>query len=480
MTEQSKTPPPLPDRPSTKITLQSATSTSSSQQQLDPFGDPIPVVQQQPKLDPFGDPILDDHPTTNNNNNLQPTTTSTSTTSTTTNHNNTNKPALGTGVPPPRPPRPQHMNVEAVKAREAMREQQELLLKASGITFGKEERATKFTYNTATGQWNMEACRLRIATKWFSEGGMRQSYRAAELIENSSRINAGVVKLFKNSNTKPGVVFHEALTQAVAQRYADAFNDLCARKKCDLHVTFLPVWVLLLSDRVTPYGDNVYATLEPFLPGTYVKFSDNSGRHLNDVAARAAQTFSHYTFLASGRKLVCVDIQGIVAMSLPGEIADSTNPVHTSFKVMAKSLTLTDPQIHSVDGNLFGAGNLGVNGIKAFIASYSRTEYDEMLGLAPLTQAQALILPPPSSVAQTHGKNEPLPFNTDELASRLAHEAHSMDESDEPNSVHVTTGGTGGRLTVDPKRIQDFTKDGEVTRLSMRARDMVLSISSVI
>lgn len=349
----------------------------------------------------------------------------------------------------------------------------------------------------------MDGTKIRIAKEWFSEGGMRQSYRAAQLNPGGNGVTALCVKLFKDEKMKPAVVFHEALTQAIAQKYAVGFNNLCERRGLMLRISFLPVWVLHLTERSkTTNGQvyDVYATMEPFLPGNYVKLSDNSGRHLDDIPAQAAQSFSHYSFLASGRRLVCVDIQGVSELAHEDGLDDAGD-------ITAKTLSLTDPQIHSLDGNLFGAGNLGIGGINAFISSYKRTKFDEQLGLAHLGPAMLV-----TSKAAAHAVptlppvSEAPPFDTAELASRLSEDEREacgeVNDNDMPipapvapvsmpvvartaaqedamkgkfEELHLNRQSAKDRHS---SRLTQFTLGGDIHRLSMCARTYTMSWSA--
>ena len=377
------------------------------------------------------------------------------------------------GPVPTRPPRPANPPTLATVRRKKATEIQEKMLALSGVSFDKVERATKFVYNNATGKWDLEMCRLKIARQWFSEGGMRRSYRAAELSVDGTSVRNMVIKLFKDDRTKQDVIFHEALTQSIAAGYAEAFNNLCERKALQLRVKFLDVFVLHLHDRRAGDGGALYATMEPFLPGKYVKLSDNSGRHLDDLPSQAAQTFSYYTYLASGRRLVCVDIQGVIDMELPAELGGQAKVP------AARQLTLTDPQIHSVDGNLFGAGNLGVTGITMFIQSYKRTIFDEKLGFAPLTLSQLPVASPstPPPYKQEDEEEEEDVIDTLELAQQFQDGA-KIESDDEEDS---RGGGGGDHATPLVKQpplhredsLKQFEKNGDIFRLSMRARSYV-------
>lgn len=93
--------------------------------------------------------------------------------------------------------------------------------------------------------------------------------------------------------------------------------------------------------------------LEPFLSGDYVKHSDNAGHRETDNETAAA--FSYFTYILSQKMLVVCDIQGVGTF-------------------------YTDPQIHTTDGEGFGAGNLGAEGIRRFLRTHRHNLLCEELG----------------------------------------------------------------------------------------------------
>jgi myosin-heavy-chain kinase len=228
----------------------------------------------------------------------------------------------------------------------------------SGEVFYPSEDATRYNYNSVTEKWEMSSVRIRIAEKHFAEGGMRLAYRSG-IINPEATVTSCVVKVFKHVDAvTPDMVFHEALTQSVAQSYAVAFNALAEEKglRKKTKVKFLPVTVLHLPQR----GPNYYAAAEPYLKysSTYVKHNDNRGGAARETAeGELAQAFSYFTFVASKGALVVCDIQGV-------------------------GNTFTDPQIHSADGKrLFGAGNMGQKGIDTFLATFEYNEMCAVMGL---------------------------------------------------------------------------------------------------
>jgi len=66
--------------------------------------------------------------------------------------------------------------------------------------------------------------------------------------------------------------------------------------------------------------------------------------------------FCYFTYIASGKLSVVCDIQGVGTF-------------------------YTDPQIHTFDGEGFGAGNLGSRGIERFLQNHRHNLVCEQLGL---------------------------------------------------------------------------------------------------
>mmetsp|Transcript_21334 Transcript_21334/g.43394 ORF Transcript_21334/g.43394 Transcript_21334/m.43394 type:complete len:282 (-) Transcript_21334:933-1778(-) len=127
------------------------------------------------------------------------------------------------------------------------------------------------------------------------------------------------------------------MLQLIASQYAHQFNTM----RCGRKISFLPVSIFKLLER-----GNQFITAEPYLEGKYVKHNDNDG-HV-DTDDPLPQAFSHFTWEASGRKLLICDIQGV------GD-------------------TYTDPSICSMtdcDDECFGSSDRGPEAIRSFFASH--------------------------------------------------------------------------------------------------------------
>ena len=105
-----------------------------------------------------------------------------------------------------------------------------------------------------------------------------------------------------------------------AKLWGEEFNRHHPPKQVD----FFQMAVLEFVDR----PDRPLYHVENFIEGNYVKYNSNSGFVLGDDTHRQTpQAFSHFTFERSGHEIMVVDIQGV------GDL-------------------YTDPQIHTVSGNL--------------------------------------------------------------------------------------------------------------------------------
>lgn len=209
---------------------------------------------------------------------------------------------------------------------------------------------------------------------------MRLCFRACEYDKNSNFVEC-VAKVFKPElDAADHEYYDEAMTQMIAESHAQEFN----RRSRTHKVALLPCNVLQIQDG--RLGGSRLCALEPYLPGDYVKHNDNAGAVETNEAV--PQAFSHFTYENSNRLLVVCDIQGV------GNF-------------------YTDPQIHSFDGEGFGSGNLGLDGLNRFLNSHACTSVCEELRLPPLRPGETdeqmarrlqaeESKPPPSQAATSH------------------------------------------------------------------------------
>jgi hypothetical protein len=99
-------------------------------------------------------------------------------------------------------------------------------------------------------------------------------------------------------------------------------------------------------------------TMERHVEGEYVKYNDNWS--WCDEKRNTPQAFSHFTWEASGNKLLICDLQGV------GDC-------------------WTDPQIHTIDGKGYGKGNAGLQGVRQFMKQHKCNSICRALKLQSVT-----------------------------------------------------------------------------------------------
>jgi len=213
----------------------------------------------------------------------------------------------------------------------------------------------KLTYDCEKDRWDSVPVTLRVSSEPFGEGGMRLAYRAREVLPDGFEFDV-VVKRFRSDLEDEGYtsddLFQEAVTQMVAENYAQDFNKACAARGLRHTIAFLPASVVKVKG--VPDEETEVLSLEPYLEGEYVKHNDNQGH--NETEDEVVAAFCYFTYISSGKLSVVCDIQGVGTF-------------------------YTDPQIHTFDGEGFGAGNLGPEGIDRFLRNHRHNLVCEQLGL---------------------------------------------------------------------------------------------------
>jgi len=212
----------------------------------------------------------------------------------------------------------------------------------------------KYSYQAVKEKWLKIPMKVAIERKPFSEGGMRVVYRCEEIDDRDQSRILSCAKVFKDGEGAQAY-FDEAMTQMVAESYAQEFNRECSNMKLEYNVGFVPVSVLHLK---TPEGRRLIYNVEPMLKGRYQKHNDNDGNIETNLLL--PQAFSHYTYERSNNLLVVVDIQGVGSF-------------------------YTDPQIHSFDGEGFGLGNMGQEGLTKFLKTHTCNGICRLLRLPKVT-----------------------------------------------------------------------------------------------
>lgn len=172
---------------------------------------------------------------------------------------------------------------------------------------------------------------VRIAPKPFGKGAMRYAYA----MWNDTMKSKLVAKVYMCTSPKycsKDVYEGDMMSQAFAKYMANEFN-----KKVKNPLQFVQAQLLSVVSASSRQEGSVMC-VEPYMPGKYVKQTNNSNYVGKD--SELAQAFSHFTWHYSGGDMMVTDIQGVRG-------------------------TLTDPQIHCAK-NVFGRGNLGTEGMDAF------------------------------------------------------------------------------------------------------------------
>ena len=117
------------------------------------------------------------------------------------------------------------------------------------------------------------------------------------------------------------------------------------------------------------YGDEV-VTIESHINGDFCKYINNNGNIIlqdcSEIALKA-ETFAHYTYEKSEKKLIVLDVQGV-------------------------GFTLTDPEIASAElrdsknNILFCSGNLSILAIQTFLSMHTCNHYCSLLGLSKVQE----------------------------------------------------------------------------------------------
>eukprot|EP01113_Clastostelium_recurvatum_P001530 TRINITY_DN10622_c0_g1_i5.p2 TRINITY_DN10622_c0_g1~~TRINITY_DN10622_c0_g1_i5.p2 ORF type:complete len:845 (-),score=200.72 TRINITY_DN10622_c0_g1_i5:73-2607(-) len=225
------------------------------------------------------------------------------------------------------------------------------------------ERAIRHRYDAKKLKWCHTATIVIIEPTPFAEGAMRKAYRMRDLSQEGPASQM-VCKMFKDPSEDRTTYFREVEMQMQAKEIAERFNRRNPPKKVD----FVTCFVMELVDRPPvappptasggpPSGPPLrqICSVEYFIDGKYEKHNNNYG-YKNEHDRNTPQAFSHFSYEDSNCQLIVVDIQGVGDM-------------------------YTDPQIHSADGQGYGKGNLGVEGINKFFSTHNCNQICYYLGL---------------------------------------------------------------------------------------------------
>eukprot|EP00892_Ulva_mutabilis_P005631 jgi/Ulvmu1/343/UM001_0347.1 len=215
-------------------------------------------------------------------------------------------------------------------------------------------RGRRRRYSAHSKRWTEDEVLAKMEVRPFANGSMRQCYAMKKLSTFSafrSWLLAGnfVAKVYMNAAEEEAYV-DDVQLQMEAKRFGDAYNAQNPPKKVDIMACCL----VQFPELPVP---NLFC-VENAIEGDYVKYNSNSGFvNVADVQLRnTPQAFSHFSFEHSAGAALVVDIQGV------GDI-------------------YTDPQIHTLDGQGFGTGNLGLRGMAMFFRTHECNDLCRKLGL---------------------------------------------------------------------------------------------------
>lgn len=218
------------------------------------------------------------------------------------------------------------------------------------------ERAIRHRFDAKKGKWCHTATIVIIEQNPFAEGAMRKAYRMRDLSQEG-QLSLMVAKIFRDTNEDRASYFKDVEMQMQAKEIAERFNRRNPPKKVD----FVSAFVYELVDR----PNKQICSAEYYIDGKFEKHNNNFGYINDDTDRNTPQVFSHFSYEDSNGQLIVVDIQGV------GDV-------------------YTDPQIHTLDGQGYGRGNLGAEGINKFFSTHACNQICHFFGLTAVNPKQPL------------------------------------------------------------------------------------------
>ena len=192
----------------------------------------------------------------------------------------------------------------------------------------------------------------------FNEGALRYAYY---LYDNEVNMKY-VAKLDKEiSSTRDNLKGYskelESITicHHISNEFDERIVNIIPKNQTNILLKYIHCY---LYEITSPSSSHKYYYVEDYLPGNYIKYNNNAGWVANDIAEQTlvAQAFSHFSYQYTQGYLMIVDLQGVGGF-------------------------LTDPQIHCLDEDKFGIGNLGYTGFIKFFLTHNCNKYCKALGL---------------------------------------------------------------------------------------------------
>jgi hypothetical protein len=211
---------------------------------------------------------------------------------------------------------------------------------------------------------------VKLSDTPFSNGAMRSACGMIDLTTNKRMVaKKCFVRSFKSVEAELSAIRKDIEAQAVAKYLATLFSS---QENLGVALDFIfTTWYEVLDPRTNKVV-SVFSA-EPYIPGEYKKYTNNSDWKEKGAFCDAAQAFSHFTWQYTFGKLMVVDLQGV-------------------------NYILTDPQVHCLDTTKFGIGNLGKDGMCKFFHNHVCNRICRKLHLAPFKEDPTAVIEPQPSL----------------------------------------------------------------------------------
>ena len=197
-----------------------------------------------------------------------------------------------------------------------------------------------------------------IDKKPFNEGAMRYAYYLYDE-EVEMKYIAKLDKEINSSRNNLEGYSKELESITICHHISNEFDErivnIIPKDQTNILLKYVHCYIYEIT---SPSPSHKYYYVENYLPGQYIKYNNNAGWAANDITEQTlvAQAFSHFSYQYTEGYLMIVDLQGVGGY-------------------------LTDPQIHCLDEDKFGMGNLGYIGFIKFFLTHNCNKYCKALGL---------------------------------------------------------------------------------------------------